>query len=72
MYFPASKYWTNDENQFVFKNNLKEYIEKYNHTFIDFSEIIKFDDKTFYAIQGGHYSPSTYKIISDEILKNLN
>jgi hypothetical protein len=72
MYFPASKYWTNDQNQFIFKNNLKKYIEKYNHTFIDFSEIIKFDDKTFYAIKGGHYSPSTYKIISNKILENLN
>ena len=72
MYFPASEYWKNDKNQFIFKNSLSEYVRKYNHTFIDFSKIIKFDDKNFYATKGGHYSPDTYKIISNEILKNLN
>jgi hypothetical protein len=72
MYFPASEYWQNDKNQFAFKNSLKKYIEKYNHTFIDFSEIIKFNDKNFYSIKGGHYSPDTYKIISNELLKHLN
>lgn len=72
MYFPASEYWNNDKNQFDYKNFLKKYIKKYNHTFIDFSEIIKFNDKNFYSIKGGHYSPGTYKIISNELLKHLN
>ena len=56
----------------LLKNSFKKYIEKYNHTFIDFSEIIKFNDKNFYSIKGGHYSPDTYKIISNELLKHLN
>ena len=44
-------------------NNLKLVINNVNDK--------KFDDKNFYAIKGGHYSPNTYKIISNEILKHL-
>ena len=47
MYFPASEYWKNDKNQFIFKNSLSEYVRKYNHTFIDFRKIINLTIKIF-------------------------
>jgi len=70
-FVPASKYWNNDVNQFIFRNSLREYLENNKNIFLDFSKIIKFDDKSYYSIKGGHVNPNTYNIISKEIYNEL-
>jgi hypothetical protein len=72
VFIPASKYWNNDRNQFIFKNRLQEYLKDHNNLFLDLSRTLKFDDKNYYAIKGGHLNPSSYNIISDEIYKIIS
>ena len=72
IFVPASKYWNNDRNQFIFRDRLQEYLKDNSNLFLDLSKTIKFDDKNYYAIKGGHLSPSTYNIISDKIYKIIS
>lgn len=72
IFIPASKYWNNDQNQFIFRDRLQEYLKDNNNLFLDLSKTIKFDDKNYYAIKGGHLSPSSYNIISDKIYKIIS
>jgi hypothetical protein len=72
VFIPASKYWNNDRNQFIFKNRLQEYLKDHNNLFLDLSKTIKFDDKNYYAIKGGHLNPSSYNIVSDKIYKIIS
>tara|TARA_Y100000389_G_scaffold3743_1_gene3586 strand:+ start:21108 stop:22202 length:1095 start_codon:yes stop_codon:yes gene_type:complete len=72
IFIPASKYWNNDQNQFIFRDRLQEYLKDNNNLFLDLSKTLKFDDKNYYAIKGGHLSPSSYNIISDKIYKIIS
>ena len=69
VFVPASKYWNNDQNQFIFRDRLQEYLKDNNNLFLDLSKTIKFDDKNYYSKKGGHLNPSSYNIVSDEIYK---
>ena len=71
-FIPSSDYWNNDKNQFIFKNHLEEYLESKKNIYLDFSKIIKFNDKNFYALKGGHLSPTSYNIISKKIYNEIN
>lgn len=71
-FIPASDFWYNDKNQFIYRDHIESYLKLNQNIFLDFSKIIKFNDKNFYALKGGHLSPDSYNILSKEIYKNIN
>ena len=72
IFIPASDFWYNDKNQFIYRDHIANYLQAKKNIFLDFSEIIKFNDKSFYSLKGGHLSPDSYNILSKEIYKKIN
>ena len=72
IFVPASKYWNNDRNQFIYRDRLQEYLKDNSNLFLDLSKTLKFDDKNYYSLKGGHLNPNSYNIVSNEIYKIIS
>lgn len=74
VYLPSSNFWRPDQRSPKYLKNIKKYISSLptKLTLIDITEEIYKNEMESYAIEGPHLSPKGYKILVDNILRQIN